>query len=206
MKIVQVLTLIFVAAYTVITGYAVVLGNRAFIYFDHAIFEKAHTLQRESNGQITLFNLPTSTPEIIAVRFAITNAGGTPTKDARVMLGCKPIAFGDDIHRQEPFSLFTWDEKAAVSEIFGPKQTNVIGPCELDVENAVRAQMGAVRIIFMGEIRYWDAVIPWPFATEHVTQFAQELVVIDFDQQKMTMTARTRSIGRHNCSDDDCRK
>jgi hypothetical protein len=125
-------TLVFVGIYTIIAFYAFIANDRAFVYFDGATFEAAHTLAPpESKGRVALFNLPSSTPLIIAARFTLRNEGGTATSKARVVLDCKKLPYADRVHQEEPFSLFRWDEEGAVSEIIGPKQSIVVGPCEM---------------------------------------------------------------------------
>jgi hypothetical protein len=156
-------------------------------------------------GQVVIFNLPSSTPLVIAARFTLRNEGGTATSNGRVVLSCKKVAYADSAHQQEPFSLFRWEQDGpAVSEMIGPKQSIEVGPYEIsnDEGEVLNAQMGIIRIFCMGEIRYWDRVVPWPFAREHITQFAQQLIVTDFDPKTMVVKAKTRSVGRHNCADN----
>jgi hypothetical protein len=198
---IRLLTLIFVAFYTVMTFEALIAGNRAIVYFDKATFETIdQKLPPESNGKITVFNLPISAGKAIFIRFSLTNSGNTATRNMRAILDCRPIPYGDK-SRNEPFSLFHWDDKIAVPEIIGPKQTIEIGPCGATPEAILNAQMGIAPIYLMGEIRYQDRVIPW---AQHVTQFSQEMAVLEFDTHTATIIAKTRGVGRHNCADEDC--
>jgi hypothetical protein len=206
MRIVHVLTLFFVGVYTFITGYAVILSNRAFVYFDHAIFNKAHSLTASppSPGGPAIFNLPTSMPDVIATRFVLRNEGNTPTAHARVVLACLPVDFRDLQHIAEPYSLFKWNDHVAVSEIIGGKQSLTVGPCEFSCEATLNAQLGIIPIMLMGQIRYSDVIYPWPLSKEHITEFSQRLVVKDFDCKSGRIDATTIAVGKHNCADNDC--
>jgi hypothetical protein len=180
--IIGALTLLFVAAYTIVTYNAFYAGYRALIYFDKATFDTLDIqVPPENNGKIVL-----------------------STRDMRVILDCRPVAYGD-LLLADPFSHLKWDESVAHPEIVGPKQTITVGggPCDIDPSLIFNAQMGVVPIILSGEIRYKDRVEWWPWGS-HVTQFSQELVILSYDDKTNKIQATTRGIGMHNCADDDC--
>jgi hypothetical protein len=198
---VGILTLLFVAAYTVITYDAFFVGNRAFIYLEKTVIS---ILDKPVNTGGNVFNLPSVTHRVVSFGFLLTNSGNTPTRNMRVILDCRPVSFVA-LRQADPFTLFKWDEKIAHPEIVGPKQTIEVGPCEAETAGDVmlNAQMGTFPIILMGEIRYEDRVA-WGKWARHVTQFSQRLIVTSFDAKQAKIEAKTQSIGRHNCADEDC--
>jgi hypothetical protein len=202
---VSVLTLLFVAAYTIVTFDIFFVGNRAFIYFDKAVGQVLdQPVDPERGDRLAVFNGPWVTHKVISLSFLLTNAGNTPTRNMRVILDCRPFGFMD-LQKIDPFTSFKWDEKIAHPEIVGPKQTIEVGPCEAEAkgETVLNAQMGVAPMILMGEIRYEDRVA-WGSWAKHATQFCQRLSISSIDVDAKKISASTQSIGRHNCADEDC--
>lgn len=199
-------TLFCVGCYTYITFRLFFVGARAFVYFDRAIIEVVDKpVPPESNGALTAYNLPSVTHRVVSMNFALTNAGNTPTKNARVVLHCAPVS-ANELQKDDPFSKLKWDEAVARSEIIGPKQTITVGPCEFEATSEIflNARMGIVPFVLLGEIRYEDRVTFWPWSPQHVTHFSQQLLVDAYDEKFGNIRASTTSIGKHNCTDEDC--
>jgi hypothetical protein len=196
---IKILTLLFVAAYTVITFNAFVSGSRAFVYFDRVVLDiEDRDVTADTGGAI--FNLPGSEGKVVYIRFLLNNSGATATRNLRIVLDCQQLGVKDPRAR-EPFSVFRWDDAVSVPEIIGPKQTIEIGPCGATFETILNAQIGIVPIYLMGEIRYQDRVVPW---AHHVTRFSQQLIITEFSPERGVISAKTRSVGRNNCADEDC--
>jgi hypothetical protein len=189
-----------IAASAVVAAFAYISNSRPNVYFDRAIFDIADKDVSLSTGG-SIFNLPGSQGKIVRIWFSLTNAGNTTTKNARVVLVCRPIGVRGP-NRQEPFALFNWSDTSAVSEIIGPKQTIVVGPCGAEFESILNAQMGIEPIYIMGEIRYEDQTLPW--TRNRITRFSQQIVITRFEPEKGIILASTRSVGKNNCVDEDC--
>jgi hypothetical protein len=201
--IVPVLTLLFVAAYTVVTFNIFFVGNRAFMYFDKAIVEIVdRPIRPQVAPGVVVANPPSVTEKVVAISFSLMNAGNTPTRNMRVVLDCEPVGFA--ALTTDPFLKFN-RSVTPHPEIAGPKQQIIIGPCETSTagDTMLYASNGFVPIILMGEIRYEDRVA-WGRWSKHVTQFSQRLIVTHYDPANNKIVATTQSIGAHNCADEDC--
>jgi hypothetical protein len=138
--------------------------------------------------------------KVFGVWFRVINNGNTSTKNFPATVMCKSTDIKD---LPEPFILFAWDDKRAVSDIIGPKQTKDFGPCNLLPEEVRKLNEGALAMYLLAEVRYRDLIDP---GVPHVTQFSQRLYVSDLDEKLPTpkFNWSSDSVGRHNCADDDC--
>jgi hypothetical protein len=186
---------------------ALVLGQRAFVHLERINESVADNWvsETESNGKITLFNIPQNRGKMIRSKFSFTNAGNTPTKTLQIMIYCQLAA--PQTRLGGPFDLLKWDDAKVVRRSIGAKQTISVSTDTCDFKNPdvlLNAQMQIVPVFLLGYLKYED----WVDQKRplHRTQFAHRLIVNYAGRGDAfeDMNVTTQPVGKHNCTDDDC--
>jgi hypothetical protein len=82
-------------------------------------------------------------------------------------------------------------------EVAAPIRPN----CRITFAEMQSVADGPMHFYFLGEARYRDGIDK---ITEHVTQYAKELVLDLTTDGRQSPIASAISRGRHNCADKDC--
>jgi len=186
---------------------ALVLGQRAFVHLegiDESVADN-WVSETESNGKITVFNIPQNRGKMIRSKFSFTNGGNTPTKMLQIMIYCQLVA--PQTRLGDPFYLLKWDDAKVVRRSIGAKQTISVSIDTCDFKNSdvlLNAQMQIVPVFLLGYVKYED----WVDQKRplHRTQFAHRLIVNYAGRGDAfeDMNVTTQPVGKHNCTDDDC--
>jgi hypothetical protein len=145
---------------------------------------------------------PATSGKVVGVFFYVSNSGNTQTKDFRAISYCKPLPARDTT--EEPFSLFVWDDKLAVSNLIGPKQKKDIGACNVMLDQLPQIQAGDVVMYLLAEVRYKDRIDP---NRPHKSRMSEQLFVSGVhtnDKGIAEFVHSTEPKGRNNCADEDC--
>lgn len=193
---------IFAAAIAIATAVNVVVA-----YYQWEIAKKGLTASQRAFVYLNKIEakwLDTRTADpgmVVNITFKIENSGNTPTRGLRIVAGCYPL--GPEFPR-EPFSAFKWEESRVAHLFIGAHQTLDYPGCRMsEIDIDPRQSSPFVERFLMGEIRYFDTVSD-P-AVEHVTQFAFQLAIHNFDAKTFSLDYETLLTGNHNCSDDECK-
>jgi hypothetical protein len=169
---------------------------RAFVYFDKPVFQIFNIAEPEGFG---VWNLAGSLGKGASVSLTLVNGGDTPATPLKVVISC-PAVLATERPPDDPFSLFKWDDKKAVSYVIGPKQTITIGQCaELKEVEAGDTGTRLRRQYILGDAIYHDVIDP---SIRHETQFAHEMIILD--PSFNNFSAISRPVGQHNCADEAC--
>ena len=134
-----------------------------------------------------------SNRNVVEITVHITNSGSTGAASVSIYYTCDVLTNNPS----DPFDAFKWDDKKAIRQPLGPKQTIELAPCaELTPVNIKDNAMGIVPRYIIGEARY-ESGRRW-------TQFAQLLRF--FGEDVTNLQGRAVAVGRHNCTEEqnDC--
>jgi hypothetical protein len=121
------------------------------------------------------------------------NSGNTPTTHLYQAVGCPPSI---DV-LAEPFEAIPWPTEAAPN-VYGPKTTeNLGGVCNIPAATIGEINARHIHYYFCGVVRYGDTI---DRSATHRTEFCYELTGIDRNANRHT----GRTVGRHNCADEEC--
>lgn len=124
-----------------------------------------------------------------------TNGGNTPTMDLHFFFRCAPSVES----LPEPWVLLYREKVEFVPQVIGPKAT-VNGACDFTTQQLTDMTAGKLHGYILGEIFYRDLL---DTSTKHKTQYAQEYNV-SYTANPESLFSYLSSIGKHNCTDEDC--
>jgi hypothetical protein len=171
---------------------------RAFVYIDKPIFQVLNIAEPEGFG---VWNMPGSLGKGVSVSLTLINSGETAAMPLKVVVDCPFIMVSPQVPT-DPYSLFKWEDKKAISYAIGPKQSVTIGPCiELKPDDALNVGMRIRRQYILADVIYQDVIDP---SIRHETQFAHEMIILN--PSFTDFSATSRPAGQHNCADEACPK
>ena len=158
--------------------------ERAFIYFNLAHFIFFDT------------NVPNEKDADIMAEWG--NSGDTPAVRVIVRAGC----YRNETAVDDPFGIILKDINTlkAVPSIYGPKTLNYGGKCVISHQEIQNVNDRHIHWYFCGRATYNDI---FDRSKAHTTEFCWAITRINW--QSMGQTAG-ETVGRHNCSDEDCPK
>jgi hypothetical protein len=135
---------------------------------------------------------------IFTVAPTIGNSGNTPTEGLVSKVAC----WFDEQVETEPFDHFQSLQIDWTDGFYGPHTTLQATTCDFTIDQLRALLSKRLHAYAAGEIRYFDSVDARH--PQHVTQFAIEFLVHQFDEGATRVVGAVATRGHHNCADRGC--